>query len=168
MEVSQALQMRKSVRKFTEEPVSEEALEALMQAAMSGPSACARYPWQFWVVTDDEKRAALRGATRFSGITAPMAIVVCGDLNRALGMGLAEFWVQDCSAATENILLQAVELGLGSVWCGVYPQKKATERVQQMLGLDEKTIPLNIIWLGHPAGESQPGGHYDAGKVHRV
>lgn len=168
MEVSQALLLRKSVRQFTQEAVSEEDLDALLHAAMSGPSACARYPWQFFAVTDPEKIALLRQASRFSNITAPLAIVVCGDLDRALGMGLGEYWVQDCSAATENILLQAVELGLGSVWCGVYPQKHAEERVREALELGDRLVPLNVIWLGHPEKEATPGDHYDPAKIHRI
>ena len=80
-------------------------------------------------------------------------IIVAGSRSRMLPMQLADFWVQDCSAATENILLRAVELGLGTVWCGVYPQKTAVKKVSEILGLPSKHIPLNIIYVGHGAEE---------------
>lgn len=139
-----------------------------MHAAMSGPSACNKRPWQFYVVTDPEIIKELRGASRFTGITAPAAIVVCGDLRHALPMQLADYWVQDCSAATENILLAAVDLGLGAVWCGIYPQKRPQERVRELLGLNDKLMPLNVIWIGHPADTPSPRDQYDADRVHYI
>lgn len=168
MELKEVLLKRRSVRKFTEEPVSEAYVDELMHAAMSGPSACNRQPWEFYVVTDEEKIAELRGASRFTKITAPMAIVVCGNLSRALPLQLADYWIQDCSAATENILLRAVDLGLGAVWCGVIPQKRPEKKVREILDLPDKHIPLNIIWVGHPASEPEPGDWYDGKRVHRV
>lgn len=168
MTVQEAMQKRRSVRKFTEEPVNEEMTQLLLHAAMSGPSACNKVPWDFYVITKPETLAELRGATRFSGMTAPMAMVVCGNLSRALPAQMAPYWVQDCSAATENILLQAVELGLGTVWCGVHPQKKAEENVTRILNLPEDQIPLNIIYIGHPATESEPRDQYEEAYVHYV
>ena len=103
MEVREALQKRRSIRKYTEDAVSKEQLDELLHAAMSGPSACNRTPWDFYVVTDPEVLKKLREAAKFSKITAPAAIVVCGNLSKALPMQYASYWIQDCSAATEKI-----------------------------------------------------------------
>lgn len=151
MELKEALLQRRSVRKYTDKAVSDELVNELMHAAMSGPSACNRKPWKFYVVSDPEALKKLRKATRFSNIEAPLAVVVCGNLSRALPLQLANYWIEDCSAATENILLRATDLGLGTVWCGVYPQKSNVTKVRDILGLSDKLIPLNIIYVGYPA-----------------
>ena len=141
MELKEVLLKRRSIRKFTEEPVSDERIEELLHAAMSGPSACNRKPWEFYVVTNEQVLEELRSSTMFSKIAAKLAIIVCGDLSRALPMGMSEYWIQDCSAATEKILLRATDLGLGAVWCGVYPQKRGEKKVREILKLSEKQIP---------------------------
>ena len=168
MELMEALQKRRSVRKFTQQPVPEEMIHTLLHAAMSGPSACNRTPWEFWVVTQAETLEKLRKASRFTNHEAKLAIIVAGNLSRALPMQLGEYWIQDCSAATENILLQATDLGLGAVWCGIYPQKQAEKRVRELLGLTEKQIPLNIIFLGFPAETPEPRDQYQEKNVHWV
>ena len=150
MELKEVLEKRRSVRKFTQEAVPEELVEELLHAAMSAPSACNRKPWEFWVVTEPETLEKLRKASRFTNYEAKLVIVVAGNLSRALPMQLGDYWIQDCSAATENILLRAVDLGLGAVWCGIHPQKRPVERVRELLGMTEGQIPLNIIFLGYP------------------
>ena len=139
-----------------------------MHAAMSGPSACNKTPWEFYVITDEAVLEKLRNASRYSKIYAPLAIVVCGSLSRALPSQLAPYWIQDCSAATENILLAATDLGLGTVWCGIHPQKRAEERVREALGLTEKQIPLNIIYVGHPDQVQEPRDQYKENYIHYI
>lgn len=168
MELQDVLQSRRSIRKYTEEPVSKEEIDLLMHAAMSGPSACNKTPWEFYVVTDEAVLEKLRNASRYSKIYAPLAIVVCGSLSRALPSQLAPYWIQDCSAATENILLAATDLGLGTVWCGIHPQKRAEERVREALGLTEKQIPLNIIYVGHPDQVQEPRDQYKETYIHYI
>jgi len=168
MNVKEALLARRSVRKFTQESVSDAMIDELLHAAMSGPSARNMRPWAFYVVTQEEALEKLRGASRFTNIHAPLAIVVCGDLARALPKALAQYWVQDCSAATENILLSAVGMGLGAVWCGVYPKAPAQEKVTKLLELDEKKIPLGILFIGHPAETPAPRDQYEADRVHFI
>lgn len=168
MELEEVLQKRRSVRKFTQEAVPEELIDKLLHAAMSGPSACNRQPWEFWVVTGPETLEKLRKASRFTNYEAKLAIIVAGNLSRALPMQLSEYWIQDCSAATENILLRAVDLGLGAVWCGIHPQKRPVERVRELLGMTEKQIPLNIIFLGFPAESPEPRDQYQEKNVHWV
>ena len=168
MELSEVLLKRRSVRKFTEEAVSDENIAELLHAGMSGPSACNKTPWEFYVVTNPEVIKKLRKAARFSNITAPLAIVVCGNLSKALPLGFAPFWIQDCSAATENILLKVTDLGLGAVWCGVHPMKTAEKNVREVLSLPEKIVPLNIIHIGHPAEEPAPRDQFNEKKVHYI
>lgn len=86
---------------------------------------------------------------------APLAIVVCGDLNKALKGWEQDFWIQDCAAATENILLMAHGLGLGAVCTALYPAKDRYQGMQQLLGLPEYVIPLNTIVIGYPKGETK-------------
>ena len=168
MELKEALLKRRSVRTFTDEVVGESQIEELLHAAMSGPSACNRCPWEFFVITNPEKLDELRSASRFTKMNAPLAIVVCGNLSRALPVQLSAYWIQDCSAATENILLRATDLGLGTVWCGIHPQKRAEERVKEILDLKDKWIPLNIIWIGHPAENPEARDQYDEKRIHYI
>ena len=168
MELQEVLQRRRSIRKYTQEPVSKEDIDLLMHAAMSGPSACNKTPWEFYVITDEAVLEKLRNASRYSKIYAPLAIVVCGSLSRALPSQLAPYWIQDCSAATENILLAATDLGLGTVWCGIHPQKRAEEKVREALVLTEKQIPLNIIYVGHPDQVQEPRDQYKESYIHYI
>ncbi len=168
MELSEVLLKRRSVRKYLDKPVDKELINELMHAAMSGPSACNKMPWDFFVVTNPDKLSALNKATNFTNVPAPLAIVVCGALTRALPMQYAPFWIQDCSAATENILLRATDLGLGSVWCGIHPKERDEAYVREVLGLTESQIPLNIIYIGYPAENPEPRDQYDAKRVYYI
>ena len=168
MELKEVLLKRRSVRKFTEEPVYDEMIEELLHAAMSGPSACNKKPWDFYVITNEEKLEELKGASKFTKFSAKLAIVVCGNLLKALPLQMASYWIQDCSAATENILLRVTDLGLGAVWCGIHPQKKAEERVRTMLDIPKTQIPLNVIFIGHPAEEPEARDQYEEKCVHRI
>lgn len=168
MELKEALLNRRSIRKFTDEKVSREDIDELLIAAMSGPSACNRCPWEFFVITNEQKLQELKGASRFSNMQAPLAIVVCGNISRALPMQLSTYWIQDCSAAIENILLRVTDLGLGAVWCGLHPQKRAEDRTRKMLDINEKWIPLGLIWIGHPAQSPEPRTQFDLKRVHFV
>ena len=155
---------RRSIRKYTAEPVSEANIKTLLEAAMAAPSASNRKPWRFVVVT---KRQTLDGLAEVHPhgkmlFEAPLCISVCGDLTT-----FERFWVQDCSAATENLLLAATALGLGAVWLGVYPREDRVAAVRQVLGLPEAVTPLNLISIGHPAEEKKPRTQYDDARVHR-
>ena len=165
MEVKDALLKRRSIRKYLDKEVSDEIIEELLHAAMSGPSACNRRPWIFYVIKDQDKLNELRKASRFSNMNAPLAIVVVGDLSRSLPLQLKDFWIQDCSSATENILLRATDLGLGSLWCGIYPQKRPVERVKKILGITNSDIPLNIIYIGYGDEEKESRDQYEKNRV---
>ena len=161
MELKDVLLKRRSIRKFKDKAVLDEDINEILHAAMSGPSACNRQPWSFYVVTNKEILTKLKDVTRFTKYDAPLAIVVCGNLSRALPVQLSDYWIQDCSAATENILLRVTDLGLGAVWCGVYPQKRGVDRAKSILELKDKEIPLNIIWIGYPDEEAESRDQYN-------
>lgn len=168
MELKEALLKRRSVRKFTDEVVSDEYIDELLHAAMSGPSACNKTPWEFYVIKNTEKLEQVKKASRFSRFNSPLAIVVCGNLSRALPMQLAEYWIQDCSAATENILLRATDLGLGAVWCGAHPQVRVVKKLREILDIPDKHIPLGIIHIGYPQETPDPRDQYDEKRIHIV
>lgn len=149
---------RTSVRKYTNETVTKADIETMLRAGMAAPTAFNKQPWHFVVVTDREQLNALAAANRGTGMAAkaPLAIVVCGDMQKTLpGVGQG-FWVQDCSAATENILLAANALGLGAVWTGVYPNEERANAVRDIVKAPEHIVPLCTIVIGHPADNPTP------------
>ncbi len=162
-ELIDTIYSRRSIRRYTEEPVSEEQIKTLLEAAMAAPSASNRKPWHFVVVTERETLDRLAEAHKYAKMLheAPVCISVCGDQSVS-----ERFWVQDCSAATENLLLAATALGLGAVWCGVYPSQERVEAIGKILGIEAPVVPLNIIAVGHPAEEKEPRTQYDEGRVH--
>ena len=156
---------RRSVRKFKSEPIPREMIEKLCEAADSAPSACNRRPVNFYVVTNEEKLSELSAAGRFTKMKAPLVIVPVGNLRRALPLQMADYWIHDAGAAVENILIRATELGLGSCWCGVHPQKRTMQKVSEALGLDEKQIPFAIIKIGYPDETQPPHSGYSEKRV---
>ena len=163
-ELIQTIFARRSIRKYTDEAVSEADVKTLLEAAMAAPSASNRKPWQFVVITERQTLDALAEAHPHGKMLfgATLCIAVCGDLTT-----FERFWVQDCSAATENLLLAATALGLGAVWLGVHPREDRVAAVRQVLGLPETITPLNLVSIGHPAEEKEPRTQYDEARVHR-
>ncbi len=158
---------RRSMRKFTDEPLSPEQIDLLLQAAMSAPSAVNSQPWEFIVVTDEDKLSKLRDILPFGKFKAPAAIIVCGSQLVAKNPSGAMFWMQDCSAATENILLAATTLGLGSCWIGIHPIPLIGSQVKKLFKLPLGVTPLCAIYLGHPQFIKAPKSKYDPAKIHR-
>ncbi len=150
--VIDAIMSRTSIRQYQERAVGSDTIEILLRAGMAAPTAVNKQPWYFVVVQNPETLEALGGRSK----EAPLAIVVCGDMTKALEGDAREYWVQDCSAATENILLAAHALGLGAVWQGVYPISRRVENVSKLLNLSENLIPLNVIAIGYPAESPEP------------
>lgn len=149
---------RTSVRSYEDRAVESEKVEKLLRAGMAAPTAVNKQPWHFIVVTDKNQLQKLSEASPNAGMAAkaPLAIVVCGDMTKALEGNAREFWVQDCSAATENILLAATGMGLGAVWTGTYPSEERCAAVTKVLRLPETLIPLNTIVIGYPDAEPTP------------
>ena len=157
---------RRSIRRYQEKPVEAEKLELLLQAAMAAPSAMNCQPWEFVVVTDPDKLAQFRTRLLFGNRNAPAAVVVCGNPRLSPNPAARLFWVQDCSAAAENLLIAAVELGLGTVWVGVHPVAEFVRIVRQIIGLPRHVIPLGLIYVGYPAEEKAARSRYRASRVH--
>ena len=154
----ETIMTRTSIRKYADRPVEKEKIEAMLRAGMAAPTAVNKQPWHFVVVNDRAKLNELAAANPRAKMlqTAPLAIVVCGDMNQAMqGKGQA-YWIQDCSAATENILLAAHAQGLGAVWTGVYPMEDRIQPLSKTLKLPETVIPLCTIVIGYPAEQPKP------------
>lgn len=148
---------RKSVRSFTGEPLRQDDIELLLRAGMAAPSAHNLQPWRFVVATDRHILNSLAEKLPYAKMLfeAPAAIIVCGNLTKTEGSP-KDYWVQDCSAASENILLAAEALGLGAVWTGVYPRAERVDTVRDILNLPTEIVPLNVIPIGIPKGKHQP------------
>ena len=166
MDAFDAIYNRRSIRSYTDQPVGQDVIEDLLRAAMAAPSAGNQQPWQFVVIDDRRILDAIPEYHEYSAMLkqAPLAIVVCGDARLAK---LEGYWAQDCSAATQNLLLAAHASGLGAVWLGVYPREERVAAVRQVLGIPETVVPLNLISIGHPAEEKEPRTQYDESRVHR-
>jgi nitroreductase len=145
-----------SIRQYTNEPVSKADIETMLRAGMAAPTAVNKQPWHFVVVTDKAKLKALSGGRGRMLEQCAVAIVVCGDMEKAMPGKAKEYWIQDCSAATENILLAANALGLGAVWTGVYPMEDRMAAVSKAMKLPETIVPLCTIVIGHPAEQPKP------------
>lgn len=156
---------RTSVRQYTDRPISADTLETLLKAGMAAPTAVNKQPWAFVVTTGRDALDSL--ATLQPRLkTAAAAITVCGDMTRAIEGEGRDFWVQDCSAATENILLAAHALGLGAVRTGVYPIAERVGNVSRALALPDSVVPMCIIAVGYPVADQEPKDKWDPSKVH--
>lgn len=159
---------RKSVRAYTDRAVSHEQLDTLIRAAMAAPTGRDMRPWHFIVLEGRQQLSPLAEQLPYAKMLAEAqaAVVVCGDMSVTDKEGNpSRNWTFDCSAATENLLLQAESMGLGAVWTGVYPYDERLEAVKQALHLPDHLIPLNVIPIGYPKGDPQPKDKYDPAKV---
>jgi nitroreductase len=166
MEAMEAILSRRSIRRYEESKIPEELIQKMLKAAMSAPSASNEQPWHFIVIDDRRILDEIPGYHPFAGMLreAFLAIAVCGDLELQKHEGS---WTQDCSAATQNILLAAHALGLGAVWLGVHPREDRVEATRKLLSIPENVRPLCLIAVGYPAEQKPPSNRYDVSRVHR-
>lgn len=159
---------RASCRSFTDSLVSEAAIDSLLKAAMASPSACDQRVWQFVVITDSEVLDSIASKCKNMRpvAKAPMAIAVCADMELAPDSPGHPFWVQDVSAATENLLLAAHSMGLGAVWCGCYPIDDLMGNIRQILELPATVMPLNVIAIGYPDVQLNVKDKFDRTRIH--
>ena len=164
MDTMEAILTRRSIRKYTKQPVSDEVLKELLEAAMCAPSGGNRQPWCFVVINDRKVMNEIPKYHAYSQMLreAPVAILVCCDSDSQLG----ELGVQDCSAATQNILLAAHAKGLGAVWLGIYPAEAMVTATKKLLNLPEHIIPISLISIGYPAEQKPQPDRYRADRVH--
>lgn len=149
---------RTSVRTYSSAPVSDEAVDSLLHAAMAAPTAGNKQPWRIVVVNEREKLdyiAAEFGSMKMAA-EAQVAIVLCGDTTATFEGEGRDYWVQDVSAATENLLLAAHSMGLGAVWCGIFPISERVGKFSTLLSLPQEIVPMACVCVGYPAAESTP------------
>jgi len=156
---------RRSIRSFLEKPVELEKIEALLKAAMQAPSAKNQQPWEFIVIDDREILNELSKLSNYANalLTAPVGILLVSNVENLLH---PEFWEQDMSAATENLLLKAVDLGLGAVWLGINPVPSRVEFVKNLFDLPTHMIPFSVVPVGYSDRENKFKDRYNQEKVH--
>ena len=162
---------RTSVRQYApDRTISRDTVETLLRAAMSAPTAVNKQPWAFVAIDDRAELDSLTAVLPYARMLsqAPLAIVVCGDLSKSIDGENADrgFWIQDVSAATENLLLAAHALGLGAVWTGVYSDAERVNGVREHLGMPENIIPLAVVPVGYPTGPQEPKDKWKPENVH--
>lgn len=157
--------LRRSIRKYTKQPVDDKQITQLLKAAMCAPTARGARPWEFIVVKNKLTLEKLSQTHQYAFMIkdASVAIVVCGNLSE---QSYKDYWVMDCSAATQNILLEAVQIGLGAVWVAVYPKEERIRYVKGILNIPEYIMPLCIVPVGYPAETPEPKERYDESKIH--
>ncbi|ANX02317.1 NADH dehydrogenase [Thermoclostridium stercorarium subsp. leptospartum DSM 9219] len=165
MDVIDAILTRRSIRKFTGRVISDDELNVLLKAGFQAPSAHNLQPWHFVVVKDKEKLEKMAEKHPYAKMLpqSGCGIIVCGDINRETREG---FLVEDCSAAIQNILFAAHGIGLGAVWCGIYPDADRTKVFSEILSLPDNIIPVGLIAVGYPNEEKSPQDRFDNTKVH--
>ena len=154
---------RRSIREYTDQPVSEADIASLLQAGMAAPSAMNRRPWHLVVVTDKQTLGAIAAAPPYSRTLggAALVIVVCGDPS------ISDWWLQDCTLATENILIAVAGLGLGAVFLGCHGKTEREQPIRQALDIPEEIGLASVLCIGHPAEEKEPRTQYNPARVHR-
>ena len=163
METLKTIFDRRSIRKYTGDAIDREKLLVLAKAAMSAPSSQDTRHFRIILVDDYEVVEKLLEGLPYSKMleTAKHAVIVASDLSVAYGGIEIDYWLQDCAAATENVLLAAKDLGLGTCWTGVHPREERVKHVQDVLGLAENVRPLCVIAVGVPDGEEKPRDKFD-------
>jgi len=166
METLEAIHTRRSIRKYEDKPVPEELVRQVLGAAMMAPSARDQRPWQFLVIDDRKLLAEIPTVCPNAPMAAraPVAILVCAELALEKSPG---YWVIDCAAAVENMLLAAHALGLGAVWCGVHPREPRVEGLRRLVGVPEGVNPHSLVLLGYPAEGRPSEDRYNAERVRR-
>ncbi len=156
---------RRSIRKYQNKAVPKELIDKIISAGMAAPSARNQQLWHFIILDDRKLLEEIIEYHQYASVLkeCPIAIVVCADLLLEKTEG---FWIQDCSAATENMLLEATCLGLGSVWLGIYPREKRVEGVQKIFSLPSNVVPLSIVVLGYSLESPKKENRYDTNKIH--
>ncbi|MBM4328029.1 MAG: nitroreductase family protein [Deltaproteobacteria bacterium] len=164
MDAFEAILTRRSIRKYTSDPVSDETVTELLKAAMSAPTA-GNEPWHFVVIRD---RATLNAVTTVHPHAdmlkqAQVAISVCGDPTVEILKGR---WILDCAAATENILIAANALGLGACWVGIYPEENRMRKLRELVRIPDHVVPLCMVSLGWPNRKKAPSARFREERIH--
>ena len=165
METMDAIFSRRIIRKYLPKPVTCDLIKNILKAGMNAPSAGDEQPWHFVII---DKHYLLQKISEIHPYAkmlkdAPAAVLVCGDQNV---LKFKDLWIQDCSAASENMLLAAHDMGLGAVWIGIYPAENLVREVRGIMNIPQHIVPFSIIGMGYPAEEKTGRLRYDKSKVH--
>lgn len=165
MDILEAIFTRRSIRKYTGEAVSEQELETVLRAGFHAPSAHNFKPVEFIVIKDKNKFQSIANFHPYAKMLpqAEVSIIICGDMKKQEMTG---FLIEDCSAAIQNMLLAAHGMGLGAVWCGLYPVEELTTNMKEVCSIPEDIIPVGMLVLGRKGEEKKVFDRYDATKVH--
>ena len=166
MEVIEAILTRRSIRKYSREKITNNQIEIILKAAMYAPSAMNQQPWHFIVIDDREKLNRIMEVHPYSKMLkeAGLAILVCGDERLQLSKG---YWVVDCGAATQNLLLAAHGIGLGAVWLGVHPREERKSGIRKIFHLPDQVQPFSLISIGYPAEEKLFPQRFKPERIHK-
>lgn len=164
MDALEAIFTRRSIRSFTSQPVQPAQIETVLRAAMHAPSAGSARPWHFIVITNRERLDAIAAehSSAHMLLEAPLAVMVCADLTQTR----PDRWIQDCAAATQNLLLAAHALGLGAVWVGVQPVPERIALARRTGALPETIEPVSIVALGYPNETPDPVERFKPDRIH--
>jgi nitroreductase len=156
---------RRSIRRYTSQEITDEQLRILLEAAMAAPSAGNQQPWQFLIVTERRLLERVPECHPYAYMMpeTALAVLVCADLTQVTNEG---FWVQDCAAATQNLLLAAHATGLGAVWLGVYPREERVVALRHLFDVPDHIVPFALVGVGWPAEQKVPAARFDASRVH--
>jgi nitroreductase len=166
-EMTDHIETRRSIRHFSKKAVEKEKVMKLLRAAMQAPSAHNQRPWEFLVIEDEDKRRTLASVTPYAGPTAraPLAIIMLANEEE---LKAPDFWQQDMAAATQNLLLRAVDLGLGTVWMGVGPDESRRNYIRKIFSIPASIKPFAIIACGYPAEDKEQNHLVDRFREERV
>ncbi len=168
--VIDCIMTRASVRSYTGEQIDDSIVNKILRAGMAAPTAANKQPWQFIVVNEQNLKDSITAAFEYTKMVenCSFAVVVCGNMNKILKEDMPDggFWVEDCSAASENMLIAAHALGVGGVWCGIYPLKDREARLRSILNLPDNLTPLNVMAFGYPAQPVAPKDKWVPAKIH--
>lgn len=167
MDLYDALLARRSCRKYKKKEVSDEQIDKILRAAMAAPSAINKQPWEFYVIKNKELQRKIKDIAPAWDRNSTLLIIVAGNKDKFI-TGREDFWIEDCGAAVENMLLEATELKLGSLWCGVYPSKERMAALKKLIALPNNQIPFALIHFGYPDEKNDPRTQHDEEKIHYI
>lgn len=159
--VLETIYQRRSIRSYQEKAVEREKLVELIKLAMAAPSASNSQPLEFIVVTDEAKLSQIREKMRMAKFKVPAAILVLGNPQKATNAAGKRFWVQDGSAAIENMLIGAVAMGLGACWVGIHPMPPFEREIRKVFNLPDHVHPLSFVMIGYPAEQPEARTQFD-------
>ena len=168
MEFKDVVYMRTSVRKFKGGEISDEVLNEIVHYGLKAPSAKNHRPWEIYVITNKDVMAQMKKASPYGNYNCSAMILICGDSTKFIEGEGEDFWLEDCGAMTENILLGAVNHGLGGIWIGTYPIKARMDGIKEVLNLGDNIIPYSLVEVGYPEGDVTPKNIDEENKIHYI